>query len=150
MRRRLLSAYLSSSIPKQAGAGALGAILLGVVAGAFVLVIGRTMFLLVRSPILRVAVALVFAIPATVAGYSTTSVLFGLAGATEGWCVAFGIIGAIAVGATAWQRLAAIPPSMAVGDQCRPMPSWAGHVAPDIGHMPWTSPTLALGSSNLC
>ncbi len=100
---------------QQAGAGAFGAILLGGIAGAFVLVIGRTVFSLVRSPILRIAVALVFVIPAAVAGYSATVGLSSLAVPTTGFQHAFAIVGALAVGVTAWLRLAASPPTIASG-----------------------------------
>jgi phosphate starvation-inducible membrane PsiE len=106
---------------QQAGAGALGAIVLGVLAGAIVLVIGRAVFALVRGPILRVAVALIFAVPAAIAGYFMISGLSGLAVPSAGFQHAFAILGAIAVGITAWLRLAAAPSDMA----------WEGHHPPE-------------------
>jgi hypothetical protein len=108
---------------EQAGAGVPGAILLGLAAGAIVLAVGKTALSLARSPFLRTAIALIFAIPAAATGYFTTSGLFGLTGATGGWRVVFAIIGAIVVGATAWQRLATMPPPD-VGDRRRPASSW--------------------------
>jgi ABC-type transport system involved in multi-copper enzyme maturation permease subunit len=82
----------------------------GLVAAAFVLVIGQAIFAFVRTPILRIAVALAFAIPAALAGCYAT---FGLSGLTitSDLCV----IGAVAVGATAWIRLAATAPNMPFG-----------------------------------
>jgi hypothetical protein len=62
-----------------AGAGPFGAIVLGLLAAAFTLVIGQTIFSLVRTPILRIAVALMSAVPAALAGYYAT---FGLSGLT--------------------------------------------------------------------
>jgi hypothetical protein len=73
---------------------------------------------------LRVAIALVFAAPAALAGYSATSMLFGLASMSEDRREAFSILGAIAIGAIAWQRLAATPPSANDSDQRRPAQAW--------------------------
>ena len=61
------------------GAGPFGAIVLGLVAAAFTLVIGQTIFSIVRTPFLRIAVALKFAVPAALAGFYAT---FGLSGLT--------------------------------------------------------------------
>jgi len=97
---------------EQAGAGPLSGIALGIGAAVLVLVIGRALFSRTRGPVLRVSIALVFAAPAALAGYSATSTLFSLASAPEGWRQAFGILAAMAVGAIAWQRLAAtLPPA---------------------------------------
>src|SRR5262249_44856250 len=90
---------------EQAGAGPLGSFVLGIGAGALVLVVGRAVFAQARGPVLRVVIASVFAGPAALAGYSATSTLFGLASASDGWRQAFAILGAIAIGAIAWQRL---------------------------------------------
>jgi hypothetical protein len=100
---------------EQAGAGTLGAIVLGFGTGVLVLIAGRTVFSLVRRPILRVAVALIFAIPAVVAGYSTTLGLSSLAVPSAGFQHAFAIAGALAVSVTTWLRLAASPPAIASG-----------------------------------
>jgi len=84
---------------EQAGAGALGGIALGIGAGVLVLIVGRAVFARARGSLLRAAIALVFAAPAALAGYSATSILFGLASASEGWRQAFASFGAMAVGA---------------------------------------------------
>ena len=109
---------------EQAGAGPLGGIVLGIGAGALVLVVGRAAFAQARGQVLRVAIALVFATPAALAGYSATSMLFGLASMSEDRREAFSILGAIAIGAIAWQRLAATPPSANDSDQRRPAQAW--------------------------
>jgi len=105
---------------EEAGAGALGGIVLGVGAGALVLIVGRAAFAQARGPLLRGAIALVFAAPAALAGYSLTSTLFGLASASEGWRQAFAIVGAMLIGAIAWQRLAATLPPTSDDNQRRP------------------------------
>jgi hypothetical protein len=109
---------------EQAGAGPLGSFVLGIGAGALVLVVGRAAFAQARGPVLRVSIALVFAAPAALAGYSATSMLFGWALASEGWREAFAIVGAIAIGAIAWQRLAATLPPVSDDNQRRPAQAW--------------------------
>jgi hypothetical protein len=109
---------------EEAGTGALGGIALGIGAGVLVLIVGRAVFAQARGPVLRVAISLVFAAPAALAGYSATSTLFGLASATEDWRQAFAIIGAIAIGAVAWQRLTATLPPVSDDNQGRPAQAW--------------------------
>jgi hypothetical protein len=109
---------------EQAGAGPLGGIVLGVAADALVLLIGRTAFAHARGPLLRMAIAAIFAAPAALAGYSATSALFGLASASEGWRQVFAIAGAMAIGVIAWQRLSATPPSASDDNQRRPAQAW--------------------------
>ncbi len=96
----------------QAGIGPLGTIVFGLVAGAFVLVIGQTVFSFVRTPVLRIAIALMFAVPAALAGYHAAYGLSGLTMTSGLWRQVFAVIGSIAVGATAWTRLAASPPAV--------------------------------------
>ena len=93
-----------------AAAGAFEAIVLGLLASAFTLVIGQTIFSLVRTPILRIAVALMFAVPAALAGYYATFGLAGLTMTSDPWRQVFAVIGAVVIGVTAWARLAASPP----------------------------------------
>jgi hypothetical protein len=109
---------------EEAGAGALGGIVLGVGAGVLVLIVGRAVFAQARGPLLRAAIAVVFAAPAALAGYSLTSALFGLASASEGWRQAFAIAGAMAIGVIAWQRLSATPPSHSDDNQHRTAQAW--------------------------
>jgi hypothetical protein len=109
---------------EQAGTGPLSGIVLGIGAGALVLVVGRAVFAQARGPVLRVSIALVFAGPAALTGYSATSMLFGLASTSEAWRQAFAILGAMAVGAIAWQRLAATLPPAGDDNQRRPAPAW--------------------------
>ena len=51
------------------GAGVIGALLVGIVAGGSTLVIGQTAFAMTRSTILRAGIGAIFAIPAAIAGY---------------------------------------------------------------------------------
>jgi len=109
---------------EEAGAGALGGIVLGVGAGVLVLIAGRAVFAQARGPLLRAAIALVFAAPAALAGYSLTSTLFGLTSASEGWRQAFAIVGAMSIGVIAWQRLVPTVPPGIDDDQRGPEQAW--------------------------
>ncbi|MDA8248420.1 MAG: hypothetical protein M0Z28_04515 [Rhodospirillales bacterium] len=90
------------------GAGVIGAPVVGVAAGAVTLIAGQFIFATVTSPLLRGLIALLFAAPATVAGYHATLALARLGVPAEGWREVFAVIGAIAVGATAIVRIAAM------------------------------------------
>ncbi len=98
-----------------AGTGSLAAIGLGIVAAAFALVVGQGIFLFVRRPVLRVAVALIFAVPAALAGYYATFGLSGLTMTSDLWRQVFAVVGAGVIGLTAWTRLAAAPPDVPAG-----------------------------------
>lgn len=86
--------------------GYLAAILSGFAAGIIVLVIGRFLFTAIRSPIVRLAIALLFAIPAGIAGYHAVQGVIGLAidpgmmHSTLSW------IGGVTIAVTSWIRLA--------------------------------------------
>jgi hypothetical protein len=63
-------AALSAGIAAyHSGSGPIGAIVVGVIAGAVTLLLGQVAFATVRSPLVRATVALVFAAPAALAGY---------------------------------------------------------------------------------
>ncbi len=87
------------------GAGAVGAIAVGVVASVITLGAGQVAFAVVRSPLIRAAIALPFAAPAAVAGYHATLGLAHIGVPSEGWCEVFAVIGAMIVGGTAWARM---------------------------------------------
>lgn len=95
----------------QSGTEPFSALVLGLLAGAFTLVIGQTIFALVRKPILRIAVALMFAVPAALAGYYATFGLSGLSMTSDSWRQVFAVIGAVVIGLTASARLATSPPT---------------------------------------
>ena len=101
----------------QTGIEPLGAVGVGIIAAAFVLVIGQTIFSFVRTPILRIVVALMFAVPGALAGYYATFGLSGLTMTSDLWRQVFAVIGAVVIGATAWTRLAASPPDAGPEDR---------------------------------
>ena len=91
-----------------AGTGPVGATVLGVVAGAIVLVLGKCAFTLLRAPILRIAIALTFVVPAALAGYQTAYELSGHTMTSDLWREIAAVMSSIAVGATAWARFAVL------------------------------------------
>jgi hypothetical protein len=91
----------------QRNSGAVGAIVVGLVAGIVTLAAGRGVFVATRSPgMMRAAIALLFAAPAAVAGYHGTLGLAHIGAPSQGWREIFSVIGAIVVGGTAWARMA--------------------------------------------
>lgn len=91
------------------GAGPLGAIALGLLAGGAALVTAQIVFALVRAPFVRIAVALLFAAPAALAGFFSTHGLAALTTSSQMWQNIFAVIGATVIGVTAWLRLADAP-----------------------------------------
>lgn len=87
------------------GAGPIGGILVGLLAGAATLTAGQLVFTLTPSAAVRLAVAALFAAPAGIAGYHATHGLAAIAVPADGWRHAFAIVGAIVIGLTALARL---------------------------------------------
>ncbi len=87
------------------GAGPFGAVSVGIVAGVLTLILGQLVLTLTPSTFVRVAVALLFAAPAAVAGYNAAHGMIALTISSEGWQQAFAILGAIVVGVTALARM---------------------------------------------
>lgn len=88
----------------QAGAGPIGAAVVGLVTASFTFMVGRYAFSVARSPIVRLIIGLL-AVPAARAGYSLTLAFAHLGIPSEWWREAFAAIGAIAVGGIAWANV---------------------------------------------
>ncbi|MDQ0506796.1 hypothetical protein [Xanthobacter agilis] len=88
------------------GAGWLGAIVVGLIAGGITLGIGQVLFAVVRPMWARLVVALAFVAPAAFVGYHATYGIAKLAMPSETWQIVFSIIGAIAIGITTLLRVA--------------------------------------------
>lgn len=82
-----------------------GAIVVGFAASGFTLVVGQYAFSVARSPIVRLVIGLLFALPAARVGYDVTLGLAHIGVPSGWWREVFGIFGAIAVGCTAWARV---------------------------------------------
>jgi hypothetical protein len=87
------------------GAGVIGALVVGALAGGATLTIGQIAFAAIRVPLIRVAIGLLYAVPAGIAGYHATLGLAQIAVPSEAWRMAFAIVGAVLIGGTAWARM---------------------------------------------
>jgi hypothetical protein len=92
------------------GSGPFAAIIVGVIAGGGVLVLGQVAFATLRSSLARAALALLFAVPAAVAGYHAARGLTQFVVPAEAWRDAIAIAGATIVAATATMRMWLSPP----------------------------------------
>ena len=99
-----LAAYHSSS-------GPIAAIAVGAIVSAVVLFAGQVAFRTLRSTSVRAAIALLFAVPAAIAGYHAAHGLSLLIVPVEAWREAMGIAGAIMVAAIAWARITLSAPN---------------------------------------
>ena len=63
-----------------------------------------------RSPLIRAVIALLFVVPAAVAGYHAAVGLAHIGISADGWRETVAVAGAIIVAATAWARLALAAP----------------------------------------
>ena len=98
----------AGSAAYHSGAGVAGGLIVGLAAGAITLVVGQAIFATFATPLLRGLIALVFAAPASVAGYHVILALARIGVPAEGWREAFAVVGAIAIGTTAVVRIAAM------------------------------------------
>ncbi|UZD69371.1 hypothetical protein [Brucella sp. JSBI001] len=90
----------------QTGSGLIGAGLVGLFSAGVAFGVLAGLFEMIRSPVIRLIVALVFAVPAAVAGYALVSGITKEAVPSEIWRQIFCIVGGAFVGVSAWMRLA--------------------------------------------
>lgn len=88
------------------GAGWPGAILIGLVGAALTLGIGQFLLIVVRPLWIRLLVAAAFVLPAAIAGFHATHGIVKHTMPSETWQIIFSGFGAVAVGITAFLRVA--------------------------------------------
>ncbi len=88
------------------GAGWLGAILVGIVAAGLTLGIGQVLLAIVRPIWAKLAISTIFVAPAVIAGYHAVHGIVKHTMPSETWQIFFSVVGAIAVGITAFLRVA--------------------------------------------
>ena len=93
------------------GAGVIGAIIVGPVIGGATLALGQMAFATTRTPLIRAFIGLLYAVPATVAGYQVSFALSGIGMSTGGWQTTFAVIGAVLAGFTAFSRMTLFVPA---------------------------------------
>ena len=91
-----------------AGSSVTSALLMGIVAFLLVIILGHIATQLLPSRKAQVAVALLFAVSAAVAGYQVTSALLHLGGVGD-WRVALSLAAALATGIVAAKRYQSLP-----------------------------------------
>lgn len=91
------------------GSGLIGAGLVGLIAGAAAYGLLVVLFMAVRTPILRLAVALVFAAPAAIAGFALVHGITRDAMPSDIWRVIFCLIGGSVTGLSGLMRIASQP-----------------------------------------
>ena len=87
------------------GAGWPGAIVVGIVAAGVTLGVGQILLATIKPVWARASIALAFVAPAAFAGYHATHGIVQHTMPSANWQIAFSIIGAVAVGATALLRV---------------------------------------------
>lgn len=97
------------------GAGALGGIVAGLVAGGATFGIGQLALAVTPWAWVRLLIVLAYVVPATAAGYSATHGLAQIAMPSPAWQSIFAVIGAIAVGATAFICVTGVAEPRAAG-----------------------------------
>ncbi len=93
------------------GAGVIGAFIVGHVIGGATLALGQLAFATTRTPLIRAAIGLLYAVPATVAGYQLSFALAGIGLSAGGWQTAFAVVGAVLAGVTALTRMTLFVPA---------------------------------------
>ncbi len=88
-----------------AGAGAVEAIGVGLLVGGIVFAIGNLGFHATQSVMIRLAIAALFVIPAAYVGYTGTLEVSALGMLSSAWEHVVAVIGAVAIGGTAFARL---------------------------------------------
>jgi hypothetical protein len=99
-----LAAYQSNS-------GPIAAIAIAAIVSVIVLLAGQIAFRTLRSTPVRAVIALLFAVPAAVAGYHAAHGLAHIVVPIEGWRQTMAIAGAIMVATIAWARISLSAPN---------------------------------------
>ena len=89
----------------QTGAGLPGSVLVGLVGASLVLGIAQFLILFARPMWMKLAVALAFVALAAIAGFHATHGIVKHLMPSETWQTVFSVIGAVAVGITAFMRV---------------------------------------------
>jgi hypothetical protein len=90
----------------ETGTGIVGAGIVGLIAGAVGFGLLSAVFVSVKSPVARIFIGLVFALPAAGAGYALVSGVSASTVPSEVWRQIFCIVAGVLVGAAAFTRLA--------------------------------------------
>jgi hypothetical protein len=87
------------------------------IAAALTLAAGQFLLTVVQPLWARMLIALVIVAPAAIAGYHATHGIVKHTMPSEAWQIVFSLIGAVAVGATAFTRMAAMTAAVPPGQR---------------------------------
>jgi hypothetical protein len=93
------------------GSGPIAAIVVAAIVSVIVLIAGQIAFRTLRSTPVRAAIALLFAVPAAVAGYHAAHGLADIVLPIEGWRQTMAVAAAIMVATIAWVRISLSAPN---------------------------------------
>jgi len=93
------------------GSGPIAAIVVAAIVSVIVLFAGQIAFRTLRSTPVRAAIALLFAVPAAVAGYHAAHGLADIVLPIEGWRQTMAVAAAIMVATIAWVRISLSAPN---------------------------------------
>lgn len=100
--------FAAGALAHGTGAGIPGAILVGLIAAAVTFTVGQLLITFVRPMWLKLGVAVIFVAPAAAAGFHATHGIVKHLMPSDAWQITFSVIGAIAVGITAFVRVAGL------------------------------------------
>lgn len=115
----------------ETGAGIVGAVVVGLLAGIAALIAAQILFAVVRSTLARLLLAVAFAAPAAVAGYHATLGLAAIGVPSDAWQHVFALVGGLVVGLTAVARLALFADRPSVPARTRPATRGPSEERPD-------------------
>lgn len=101
------------------GAGWLGAAVVGLLAAGLTFGLAQLLLATVRPTWARPFIAAMFVAPAVIAGFHATHGIVKHAMPSETWQIVFSIIGAVAVGVTAFVRVTGMAAAPAIGGPSR-------------------------------
>jgi hypothetical protein len=99
----------------QTGAGLPGSVLVGLVGAVLLFGLVQFLILFARPMWVKLAVALAFVAPAAIAGFHATHGIVKHLMPAETWQTVFSVVGAVAVGITAFVRVTSMTPPGPVG-----------------------------------
>jgi len=88
------------------GAGVIGALAVGLLAGGAILAFGQFALAATRTSLIRAIIGLLYGVPAAIAGYQVSFALAGIGMPSSVWQTAFAVVGAVVAGCTAFSRMA--------------------------------------------
>lgn len=95
------------------GGGVIGALVIGLLVSGAILAFGQIAFATSCTPLTRLVIGLLYAVPASIAGYQVAFSLACLSISPGGWQISFAVAGAVLSGFTAFSRMTLFTPSPA-------------------------------------